>query len=132
MSGGQGKEFIPKTGKKKTAHQYIKEVNRNPERFGTSKAHIKKIDDNIKKADRILERDSKGVETREKTRELKVGLIIRANGRLGVITEINELIKVKFPTGSEKEYPTNKITFCRDQKKAKEQHQEQIERRKKQ
>ena len=66
-----------------------------------------------------------------KPREMKVGLIVRANGRLGVITDINDVITVKFPTGTKTSYPTNKVTFCRDQEKAKTQHQNLIDRRNK-
>jgi len=129
-SSGQGTKFVPKIGKKKTARQYLDNINKNPEKFGTTKSHVDKVSSSRKTADKILEKNINGGKTVEKERTLKEGLVIRANGRLGVITQMNDLITVKFPTGSEKEYPTDKITFCRDQKKADKQYQEEIERRK--
>ena len=127
----QGVEFKPKSGKKKTTAQYLGEVNTNPEKFGTTASHVSKVNTMITNADKTLRLNETRTKTGDKPREMKVGLIVRANGRLGVITDINDVITVKFPTGTKTSYPTNKVTFCRDQEKAKTQHQNLIDRRNK-
>lgn len=126
---GDGKHF--KDSKNLSARQHLARMRKSPKKYKTTKEHIEKVDGTMEKKTKELERNIKGGETRQNSRELKIGLHIRANGRLGVITGISELIKVKFPTGYESEYPTNKITFCRDPKKAKKQFDEDVARRQK-
>lgn len=115
--------------KNPSARQYISRMHKNPAKYKTTTGHLESIDKMIKEANEQLKENINRSETRQKSRELKIGLHIRANGRLGIITEIGELIKVKFPTGYESEYQKEKITFCRDAKKAKKQFDEDVARR---
>lgn len=120
-----------KNTKNHTARYYIKQIEQNPEQFGVTKSHISSINSALKKTAKELEKNLMITNTPNTPHELKLGLIVRANGRIGIITGINDVIRIKFPTGTEKEYPQNRITFCRDQTKAMNQYQIDVERRQK-
>lgn len=107
----------PPENKKKTSGQYIKEINKNPEKFGIKQSHVNAVDNLIKKADKILDDYDK---PKSEKPSLAIGVYTRAKARLCKVVTINgDDIEVQFTSGKTKIYNIKDVKVYTDQDKAK-------------
>jgi len=103
--------ILPTTDKPKhTASYYLKKIDENPEKFGTTRTHILSVNKVVKKAEEILEQNSNPSD------KIKIDLIIKINNKYAKVKSYTETeITAVFPNKKEITINIDNIKICRKQ-----------------